>query len=189
MAGGAAQRLIEREQPADTARLFFAAWPAPEVQEALGKLAGALQRECGGRSIPARNIHLTLVFLGDLPRERVTPLETLAGSVAAPRFTLHVDRVGYWRHNRIVWAGVDRCPEALQTLVERVQDSVSGAGYRFDRRPYVPHVTLLRDARRAPADGRLSAISWPVTEFALMESVQRERGRAYEPLRKWPLTG
>ncbi len=46
---------------ADTARLFFAAWPPPEAQQALGDLAGRLKSECGGRALPARNIHLTLV--------------------------------------------------------------------------------------------------------------------------------
>jgi 2'-5' RNA ligase len=159
------------------------------VQRALGDVARHARRECGGRAVPDRNIHLTLVFLGDLPREHVTALETLAASIAAPRFTLDVDRLEYWRHNRIVWAGVDRCPQALQTLVERLHESLAAAGYRFDRRSYAPHLTLLRDARRAPADGRLSAVSWPVTEFTLMESVQRERGRVYEPLRNWRLTG
>jgi 2'-5' RNA ligase len=172
---------------ADTARLFFAAWPAPEVQRALGDVARNAQRECGGRAVPAHNIHLTLVFLGDLPRNHIAALETLAASIEAPCFTLPVDRLEYWRHNRLLWAGVVTCPEALQTLVERMQESLAAAGHRLDRRPYVPHVTLLREARRAPADRRFTAVSWPVTEFALVESAQRERGRVYEALRKWPL--
>lgn len=172
----------------DTARLFFAAWPAPEVQQALERQARDFTRECGGRAIPARNIHLTLVFLGDVARERLAQLEALAGAVTAPRFDLDVDRVEYWRHNRIVWASVARCPEALLALVERLEQGLSSAGFRFDKRSYVPHITLLRNARRAPPEFAIPAIAWPVGRFALVESAQRGRGRVYEVLREWPLT-
>jgi 2'-5' RNA ligase len=174
---------------ADIARLFFALWPAPEVQRALGDVAVRAQRECGGRAVPSGNIHLTLVFLGDLPRDRVTALETLASSVRGRRFEWSVDRLEYWRHNRILWAGSDACPEALQALVEQVQGALAGAGYRFDRRPYVPHVTLLRDARGAPEDSRCPAVAWSVEDFALVESEPRERGRVYQVLRSWPVDG
>jgi 2'-5' RNA ligase len=170
-----------------TARLFFAAWPAPEVQEALGKLALELKPGCGGRAIPARNIHLTLVFLGDVERASLPRIEALARAVVASRFDLNVDRIQYWRHNRIVWAGVTRCPPAALALVEQLEAGVADAGMRVERRPYVPHVTLLRDALRSPADAAVPAIAWPVDRFALVESVQRDRGRVYEPLREWPL--
>jgi len=171
----------------DTARLFFAVWPAPEVQCALGDIARRARRECGGRAVADHNIHLTLVFLGDLPRDRVTALEALATAVRGRRFTLTVDRLEYWRHNRILWAGSGSSPEALQALVAQLQDALAGAGYRFDRRPYVPHVTLLRNARGAPADIRCAVVAWPVDGFALVESAPRERARVYQVLRSWPL--
>jgi len=172
----------------DTARLFFAAWPAPEVQQALERQARDLMRECGGRSISARNIHLTLVFLGDVARERLPRLETLAAAVSGACFDLNVDRVDYWRHNRIVWAGITSCPEALLALVERLEQGLSSAGFRFDKRSYLTHITLLRNARRAPPGSAIPAIAWPVGRFALVESAQRGRGRVYEVLREWPLT-
>jgi len=174
---------------ADTARLFFALWPVPEVQRALGDVANRAQRECGGRAVPARNIHLTLVFLGDLPRDRATVLEALASAVKGPSFAMSVDRLEYWRRNRILWAGLNACPEPLQLLVARMQDSLSGAGFRCDQRPYVPHITLLRNARRAPAKNDSPTIAWPVNGFELVESAPRERGRVYQVVRSWPLGG
>jgi 2'-5' RNA ligase len=166
--------------------VFFAAWPPPEVQQTLGEIARQAQGECGGRTVPAHNIHLTLVFIGDVSRDRLAELEALGATVAAPRFSLVVDRLEYWRHNRILWAGVGECPQALLTLVERLQEPVAAAGFRIERRPYVPHVTLRRNARDAPANTRIR-VDWPVTEFALVESAQRERGRMYEVLRRWAL--
>jgi len=51
----------------------------------------------------------------------------------------------------------------------------------------VPHITLVRDARRAPAQSRLAPVSWPVSEFALVESVQLDNSHMYEVLQSWPL--
>ena len=176
----------------DTARLFFAAWPAPEIQQALGQLAQDLKRECGGRAIPARNIHLTLAFLGNVGRGRMARLEEIAAATSAQRFAqcfeLNVARAEYWRHNRIVWAGVDHCPGALQALAAGLERALAPEGFHFDARPYVPHITLLRDARRAPSTSVVSGIPWPVSRIALVESVPRARGRVYEVVRDWPLT-
>lgn len=166
--------------------MFFAAWPAPEVQRALGEIAQQAGVECGGRAVPAHNIHLTLLFIGDVARERVTALESLGAGTAAPAFELTLDRLQYWRHNRILWAGAQECPEALLVLVKRLRESAAPAGFRVDERPYVPHVTLRREARCAPANARIR-VDWPVNDLALVESVARGRGRVYEVLRRWPL--
>lgn len=173
----------------DTARLFFAAWPSPGIQRVLGRLARKLALECGGRPVPARNIHLTLAFLGNVPRERLPQLEELAAGIAASRFALAVDCLGYWRHNRVVWAGAGQCPEALQGLAAGLSGKLTAAGFRMEKRDYAPHVTLVRDAGRAPAQSTMPGIAWPVSDFALVESVPEGRGRAYRLLRDWPLRG
>ena len=169
------------------ARLFFAVRPAADLQRELGAVAEDLQRSCGGRAVAARNIHLTLVFLGSVPRDNAPGLQALAATVNAAPFVLALDRAAYWRHNRIVWVGATHCPEALAGLVAQLEQRLSAEAYSLDRRPYAPHITLLRNARRAPTDPFRGRIEWPVTRFALMESVARERGRAYEVLREWPL--
>ena len=172
---------------ADTARVFFAAWPPPEAQQALGDLARRLKSECGGRALPSRNIHLTLVFLGEVARARLSRLEALAATVTAPRFELRVDHVGYWRHNQVVWAGVGRGAAELGALAAGLEQALAGDGFHFDRRLYVPHMTLLRKARRAPAAVSVGPVAWPVCEHTLVESVPFERARLYRVLRTWPL--
>jgi len=170
------------------ARLFFALWPDAGTQRALGALAQDLGRECGGRAVPAGNVHLTLIFLGDVERAKMPRLEALAAGIRVAPFELVLDRVEFWRHNRIVWAGARRCPEALQELVALLGRGMTAEGFRSDERPYVPHITLLRNARRQPAVAAVPAITWPVAGLALVESAPRERGRAYEVVREWPLT-
>ena len=167
-------------------RLFFAAWPAQELQAKLGEVAQELKRECGGRATAASNIHLTLAFMGDVERSRLARIESIAASIAARDFELLIEHVDYWQHNRIVWAGVDHCPEALQALVSDLGRALEPEGFRPERRPYVPHITLLRNARRAPMASAIAPIGWPVSRLALVESVRREGGRVYEVLREWP---
>lgn len=168
-------------------RLFFALWPDAAARAALGTLAGALQAECGGRAVPAANIHLTLVFLGDVPAARFADACLAAEGVAAPRFDFEARTVGYWRHNRVVWSGPAQCPEALRGLVAGLESALAAAGFQFDRRAHVPHLTLLRNARRAPAMPEMAAIRWPVSEFVLVQSLRQDRGVRYEALRRWPL--
>lgn len=171
----------------DMARLFFAAWPSPGVQQALHAIALRVRRECGGRAVAQRNIHLTLAFLGNVERTRVHQIETVAAGISAPRCDLVVERLEYWRHNRILWAGVERCPDAMRGLVERLSAGLRAIGFKLEDRPYAPHITLLRNARGGPAVPAVPAIAWPVDDIALIESVPRDDGRTYVVLRRWPL--
>src|SRR5262249_56354335 len=97
----------------DTARLFFAVWPTPAVQLALHNVAREALIECGGRAVAARNIHLTLAFLGDVERAWLHDLERIAAGIIVSQCEITVDRVGYWRPNRILSAGVDHCPASI----------------------------------------------------------------------------
>jgi 2'-5' RNA ligase len=47
-------------------RLFFACWPDAALQEQLAQLGRQLQRQSGGKPSRRENLHLTLVFLGDV---------------------------------------------------------------------------------------------------------------------------
>lgn len=173
-------------RPDGTARVFFALWPDAAPRAALGRLARDLQGQCGGRAMLTRNIHLTLVFLGNVAAARLPELYLLAETVAAPRFDLVIGAAGYWRHNRIVWTGPGQCPDALQALVAALEGALKANGFRFDERPYVPHITLLRDARRAPTTQAVGDIRWPVADFALVQSLRRDNATVYEVLRRWP---
>ena len=171
----------------DTARLFFALWPDDAVREALADLARSLQQQCAGRVIPAHNIHLTLVFLGNVAAGRIPDLHALAAAIAAPPVDLTVDALNYWRHNRIVWAGTGACPEALSTLVMQLTGALPRAGFRCEDRPYAPHITLLRDARHAPAANAIAGIAWRAREFALVQSVRQHGAVYYQVIAHWPL--
>lgn len=170
------------------ARLFFALWPDDTVRSALSHVAHRAHAECGGRETPADKIHLTLFFLGAVDRTRIPALEVEAASVEGRPFELTLGAVGYWRHNRIAWAGGAEPPAALAELVGQLRVRLSGLGFEAEDRPYVPHVTLVRDAKRPPTTRAFEPIAWRIGEFALVESVPSGGGVRYDVLRRWPLT-
>lgn len=168
-------------------RLFFALWPDDATRAAFEGLSRVLHDGCGGRRVPKANIHLTLVFLGNVRADLVSPLRHMAGAVRGETVDLVLDTAGYWRHNRIVWIGAQVCPGQLRGLVTQLTEGVRDLGIGTEVRDYVPHITLLRNAQRGPVGFALEAIEWRAAEFVLIQSVPREGGVCYEAIGRWPL--
>ena len=173
---------------APTARLFFAIWPDAAARARLYAHAQALHKDCGGRPMRRDNLHLTLVFLGTVPRTQIAHIEAVAARCGGPRFELALDTTGYWRHNRIVWAAPAVVPAPLRGLVVSLESGLAASGCTFDRRPYAPHLTLIRNARE-PRPLPAFELAWPVAEFTLVESTRYERGARYDAIARWPLGG
>jgi 2'-5' RNA ligase len=100
--------------------------------------------------------------------------------VAPRRFTLRMDQPGYWNHNHIAWLGASSVPDELQALVGELRTALVQAGVPFDPKPFVPHVTLVRNAR-APREEwpTLIPVEWPVNGFSLIASERDESGPYY----------
>lgn len=169
-----------------SARVFYALWPVDSVRDALHRESQMLHRSCSGRVMRRENIHLTLVFIGDVARERIDELKALARKISAASFTIVLDQVGYWKHNRIVWAAPRALPGPLRALVAGVEGALERAGFDFDERPYAPHITLIRNARE-PRALPVCDLRWPVSEFSLVESVRDDHGSRYMVVASWPL--
>ena len=178
-----AQRLTA---PPRAARVFFALWPDDSVRDALARNARMLHRSCGGRVMRRENVHLTLVFIGDIAVGRLDELRSVAATMSGVAFGIVLDQLGYWRHNRIVWAAPQTVPGPLRELVTGLERALKQAGYEFDRRPYAPHLTMIRDAREPRVLPALD-VPWPVADFALVQSVRDEHGSRYQVVASWPL--
>ncbi|WP_332674821.1 RNA 2',3'-cyclic phosphodiesterase [Aromatoleum sp.] len=172
-------------KPARPARVFFALWPAAPVAKRLYTLGGEAHALCDGRRMRRDTLHITLAFLGDVAQERLPALLAVGDRVGAEAFTLALDRLGGWRHNRIVWAGAHETPPALAALVGRLNGELAAAGFPVEQRSFAPHVTLLRNARAALPERSVDPIEWRVDGFALMASQRREDGAQYTPIRQW----
>jgi len=166
-------------------RLFFALWPGDAVRSQLARWSRELQTACGGRPVRTENLHLTLAFLGSVEEAKVAEIERAAGEVAPRAATLVLDEPGYWKHNRIAWAGASVIPPDLEGFVAELRDALGRSHIGFDAKGFVSHVTLLRDAREPRAMPTLEPIEWRLGGFALVQSVTLPQGSRYEIRNSW----
>jgi 2'-5' RNA ligase len=138
-------------------RLFVALTLPPEVRREAGRRIEAERRKLPrARWVHADNLHLTLVFLGEVEEGRVAALSTAltAAFGAHPPPTLQIVGAGTFpppsrrgRPPRVAWIGVSCATgvEALRALHRDVSAAVQGAvDVTLDDRPYAPHLTLAR---------------------------------------------
>ncbi|MBL8482463.1 MAG: RNA 2',3'-cyclic phosphodiesterase [Rhodocyclaceae bacterium] len=168
-------------------RVYFALWPPAEVAAQLGAWQQVLHAALGGRIMRPDGLHVTLAFVGDIAAPRLPELLEIGARAGAPAASLCLDQAGAWRHNRIGWAGTRAVPPALAGLAAALADALRGAGFSVESRPWVPHVTLLRNVVRcAPVPQDLAPVRWDVSGFCLVRSRLDARGARYERLAGWP---
>ncbi len=166
-------------------RLFFALWPDDLTRSKLAATLASLPA-LSGRPVPLRNLHITLVFLGDITNEQQQQLIAEAPSVQAPPFDLVLSQLGCWPQASVAWLEPEAVPPPLPDLVRQLGTVCEQAGLTPDGRPYQPHLTIARKIKRVPA-ANIAPIHWQIREFALIESVRDRTGSEYRPLAHWPL--
>jgi 2'-5' RNA ligase len=166
-------------------RLFFALWPTPAARDALSAHAARLATACGGRTVDAAQLHLTLCFLGAQTPDRLEAIRRAAGTIRGARFTLVADRLQRL-DDGLIWLGISHPPAALNALHAALCEALRAAGVGFDRRRFRPHVTLVRRSRTLPARD-LTPVRWTAERFALVASQRDAQGARYDTLAEWAL--
>lgn len=163
-------------------RLFFAFWPSAGVRAGLVERRKRIEH-LSRRRVPDHNLHLTLLFLGDQPADRLDGIVGAAENLHEPGFALLLDRFGWFARARVAWLGGD-APSAGRALVAQLTARMTALGLKFDDRPWAPHVTLFRKVCKRPAFPDIEPLDWPVERFELVESVP---GKPYVPLATFKL--
>jgi len=150
------------------------------------------------RPVPAENLHLTLVFLGELPASVLADVDLAFGAVRAAAFPLTLAGVDLFggAKARMVYAGVAAAPPLLH-LQAKVETAARSAGVEVPARRYLPHVTVARLPERLDNRGRLERAvaarggyagpSFTVEAFHLYRSHLGRSGAVYEELAAYRL--
>ena len=137
-----------------------------------------------GRVVVRSNLHITLAFLGGRPRDALAAgaAELRAAAAAARPPVLSVR--GYRETRSVAMLVLDDESGHAAALAEDVHGRLERLGvYRRERRPWLPHLTVLRFRERprlAPQLPDLGAFS--PSEAAVYHSVLRPTGAQYEVL-------
>jgi RNA 2',3'-cyclic 3'-phosphodiesterase len=176
---------------APTRRLFFALWPDDEQRAALVQASCKIVRHCGGRPVPASNLHVTLAFLGSVPEPRLEQLSAIGRRVAAtyPQdampLTVSLEALEHWSKPQVL-AVVGRQDESqgapvsgTAELARTLTKETAAAGFCPDLKPFRVHVTVARKVARPPRTSAVQKVLWSFDAFALIESRTLAEGPVY----------
>lgn len=185
----------------------FVAIEMPE--EARAHLAGVVRRLQdanlnGLRASRPEGIHLTLKFLGDIPRQQLGPIESALRAALEEHvpFRLTLGEPGVFpnaNRPRVLWVGVNGDVGALEALAGAVEEALEPLGFPRDKRGFNAHLTVARIRDGTPVGDRQiaaevlhakaedSTTEIDVNAVSLMRSTLRPAGAIYDRLVSLPL--
>lgn len=154
-------------------RLFIALPVTAETRQALEEAQTVLRRQgVRGRYTPPENLHMTLVFLGNV--EDPAPVIEAMRRVRVPRTAVRFDRLSLFGD---VLVALFRQDDALEQYARSLRATLNETGIGYDRKAFRPHITLCRktalprpDLRLYPFEYPLRGLRLPVTEARLTAS-------------------
>jgi len=186
-------------------RSFLAFELPSEITDFLSRLSAEMRRSrLDVRWVEATNIHLTVVFLGDIAIKDIPSIGEAAGSVCKDHqsFQMVLKGMGVFaskRDPRVLWIGLEGGLERMSLFRDDLQRKLAPFGIKTENRPFRPHLTLGRFRKGAKASAELDALltryhglsSRPFTlaELVFFRSDLKPGGARYTKLNAWPLVG
>ncbi len=153
-------------------RLFVALWPGEGVRRAVRAASHAAVEASGGRPVPRDNYHLTLVFLGDQPREGLPSIQRAMAAVEPPAGLLRLDCFGTFGKAGVLWLGPRHTPQSLTRCVRELRRALrtEGVEWRRGTERFRAHMTLARRIRSEPSVTMPNPVLWHYHGFSLVVS-------------------
>jgi 2'-5' RNA ligase len=120
--------------------------PTP-VCNYLAGLAARFEKKGKVKWVPPDQLHLTLVFAGDVDEPTVDALREAVRTIAVPKLSLSLQGLGHFPERgepRVVWVALGGDLEALTALQAELAGQAERLGVPREKRGFVPHVTLGR---------------------------------------------
>jgi 2'-5' RNA ligase len=146
------------------ARLFIALELPAEIRAGIDRWGAEELGDPALRRLPGDSLHVTLVFLGDTPAERIQPIAAvllrLGGT--APRLELAPQPLALPRGRRPGLFALEVRSERLCEIEAELSAALAGAGlHRPGKRPFSPHVTVARVRRDQGRPGKPRRVEEP----------------------------
>lgn len=180
----------------------FAAIPLPdEYQQMLKAIRAEWRDRLTSRVSWTKpgNWHVTVKFLGDVKESDLQGVIAALDEIPFTPFTLQAGGGGYFppRGNpRVGWLGLKQGAATLTNLARETEAALLPLGFKKERRPFRPHLTLAR-IRRAEKDPwaelieKTGSMPWPevrIDSFRLYRSILNPGGARYETIAEFGAT-
>jgi 2'-5' RNA ligase len=123
-------------------RLFLGLPIPPELAQALTRLTQAIELPKGRRTAP-ENLHLTLVFLGEVGEPTVPLIEHELSELTFAPLPLKLTSLNTFPRAGVLVAEVEPTRPLLQ-LQSKIVAAMARCGFAPEDHPYHPHITLAR---------------------------------------------
>ena len=173
----------------ERARLFCALRLPDEALDVLSEWQNSHIR--GGRPVPRGHLHITLAFLGHRP---VAELESILGALRESAAAAGPTRLVPERYRETRTVGMLALTDPLGgavRLAEDLQRRLEKLGvYERERRPWLPHLTVVRFRERLRLQPPLPELGEIVpSDAAAYHSVLRSTGAQYVVVESFALGG
>lgn len=156
-------------------RLFVAVQLSEEMKKSiLACMHGLKKAGVSGSYVPAQNLHLTLAFLGEM--KDAAAAKAALQSVQVKPFRLALSEMGNF--GDLLWVGM-KGNQGLAGAAKAVREALDAAGIDYDRKKFVPHITIIR--RMAGSWKQVPAPKGDMTvkKISLMKSEVKDGRRVY----------
>jgi RNA 2',3'-cyclic 3'-phosphodiesterase len=180
-------------------RCFIAIEIPKTVQEKLIAIQNELRKQIEfGRAswVKPGNVHLTLKFLGDVPKNRIEAVNQALKNVASnhPPFSMQIRGIGAFPNMarpRVIWSSVKSGAKEAAELARDINIELSRCGFPLDNKKFNPHLTLARLKSRINLKpfveifrqyDEIDGATFPVNEIKLIKSQLHPGGSIYTTL-------
>jgi 2'-5' RNA ligase len=172
-----------------TKRLFLGIALNKQPTQLLSKLQANL--DSAVRLVPATNLHMTLLFFGQVDTKTQQRLEGQISLMDKPKFNLTLDKLAHWAKPKILCVTGKIDDPALFKLAENCSALASKFKFYKDENPFTPHITLAREAKNLPRNMPITVDVQPLLltpkTIHLYHSQSTTEGVKYQIVRSWNL--
>ena len=156
-------------------RLFIAIELSDELKKSLIGLMHDLKKTgIKGQYAPADNLHMTLAFIGET--DQLAKIREAVQNIQFKPFKLSLSDLGNF--GELIWLGV-KGNQGLSELVKEVRSTLDEAGISYDKKGFLPHITLIRRAignyKQVPAPKGMMMVK----RISVMKSEVKDGRRIY----------
>ncbi len=148
------------------------------------------EKAVSGNFTHFNNIHLTLIFLGEINDRQYKSLVRAVENVEFSPFEIQFDRIGKfeaWNNEKgdLYWIGADKSKE-LDFVYKSLRNEIMKENLTFDGKSYKPHITLGRQVfLKNPSEDickKITPINFKIDKINIIKSERTPNGVKYVKL-------
>ena len=184
-------------------RAFIAIEISEEARAEFGRIISELKKaDAPVKWVDPSTVHLTLKFLGGVPREKVPDIVRRLEDAARGNspFDIDLDGMGVfpnWGRAAVIWVGLGEGSGRVKEMALAVDIAMLEEGFERENRDFKPHLTLGRikgarnkdRLREIMEDTRIKPVSVHVPGIILFSSELTPDGAVHTPISEIHLKG